>query len=456
MRAKLKMSADELTEPQLKRRLSDASNTDETSTEKKPRAEPKKYREYTTVIVRNLPQSYNFHKVRKLFNSCGKVGHVDVHTSTDGQCKVARIEFENYSDVLSALTKSGKVLGGNEIEVEELSKSTLWATNFPPTYDQGKLMQLFGQFGGTVLSVRLPSLRFDSRRRFAYIDMASKQEASLALEKLDGVEIENYKMIVKLSQPSNAAARTDKAVIERRQVLVRNLNYNTNEAALSAIFAKFGHVEQINLPRTRENKHGEIDTKGETKERLNEGFAFITFSDASCARSSLSLNGTEIDNRILDVTLADRRPYLERQKVKHIMASKNQDGSVLGIYPLSDKIPTPQIRCFIVEQAKVKKEDIKKIYLVPDHEGALVVARSGPIAAKISLSIHGSLFNKRTIMCCSPKELQRQVHARYGRSSTKQRTHKDSKDIEITRSAPPLEGEKKMNNEDFRKLFLGA
>ncbi|CUS21441.1 LAQU0S03e02674g1_1 [Lachancea quebecensis] len=450
------MSADELSEPHLKRRLSETSNTEEASSGKKPRAEPKKYREYTTVIVRNLPQSYNFHKVRKLFNNCGKVGHVDVNVSADGRFKVARVEFENYSDVLSALTKSSKVVGGNEIEVEELRESTLWATNFPPTYNQDRLKQLFGQFGGTVLSVRLPSLRFDSRRRFAYVDMASKQEASVALEKLDGVKVENYKLVVKLSQPSNAVARTDRAVIERRQVLVRNLNYKTNEAALATMFAKFGQVEQINIPRAQEQKHQENDIDEKPTGILNDGFAFVTFSDAACAHASLSLNGAEVDSRALDVTLADRKPYLERQEVKHIMASKNQDGCVLGIYPLSDKVPTLQIRRFIIEQAKVKEEDMKTIYLVPDHEGALVVARNGPTAAKISLAIHGSLFNKKTIFCCSPRELQRHKLDRSSRNNSKQRSLKNAEVAEAPSNVTPSEDGKKMNNEDFRKLFLGA
>ena len=40
------------------------------------------------------------------------------------------------------------------------------------------------------LSIRLPSLRVNTSRRFAYIDVTSKEDARYCVEKLNGLKIE--------------------------------------------------------------------------------------------------------------------------------------------------------------------------------------------------------------------------------------------------------------------------
>ena len=92
----------------LKRRQSGFSDKESSNEPKKPILKPKTYREESTVVVRNLPKGYNFFKVRKLFKDCGNIKHIDVKQVTNEDSKVARIEFEDFNDVLSALTKSHK------------------------------------------------------------------------------------------------------------------------------------------------------------------------------------------------------------------------------------------------------------------------------------------------------------------------------------------------------------
>lgn len=91
-----------------------------------------KNREYTTVIVKNLPMNYNFHKVKRYFYHCGQITHVDVSVASDKESKVARIEFATYEGALSALTKTYKKLNNHEIVVNFLKDATLWVTNFAP------------------------------------------------------------------------------------------------------------------------------------------------------------------------------------------------------------------------------------------------------------------------------------------------------------------------------------
>lgn len=64
---------------------------------------------------------------------------------------------------------------------------------------------------GNVLEVRMPSLMFDQQRRFAYLQMASGEEATAGLE-LDGRETEGeYTLSVAISDPSAKRGRSDAA-----------------------------------------------------------------------------------------------------------------------------------------------------------------------------------------------------------------------------------------------------
>jgi squamous cell carcinoma antigen recognized by T-cells 3 len=62
-----------------------------------------------------------------------------------------------------------KLFKGREISVGRHTQTVLWVTNYPATYDEGKLRDLFSEFG-SVKEVRLPSLAFKTSRRFAYVE----------------------------------------------------------------------------------------------------------------------------------------------------------------------------------------------------------------------------------------------------------------------------------------------
>ena len=134
-------------------------------------------RELTTVLVKNLPKSYNQNKVYKYFKDCGSITHVDVADSLMKSFRFARIEFARYDGALAAITKTHKTIGHNEILVSHLADCTLWITNFPPNYTQRDIKDLFKDINIVVLSIRLPSLRYNKNRRFAYIDVTSKEDA---------------------------------------------------------------------------------------------------------------------------------------------------------------------------------------------------------------------------------------------------------------------------------------
>ncbi|SCU89013.1 LAME_0E01926g1_1 [Lachancea meyersii CBS 8951] len=405
-------------------------------------------RETSTVVVKNLPSNYNFFKVRKLFSECGDIEHIEVVKSLSGDSKLARIEFKDYNDVLTALTKSHKSIGSNEILVEVLQNSTIWVTNFPPEYDAISLRQLFNQAGGTVLSTRFPSLRFDAHRRFAYVDLASPDEAQSMVEQLQDKVLGNYKLVVKLSKPTAAEKRTDCAVLERRQVIIKNLDQSrVTQDRLLQEFSRFGKVEKVTLLTPRSN--GNLP---DTTPKLNSGFAFIEFADPEAAQSSLKLDKCEIEGATVHVNLADRKAYLERQAVKRLLSQRSKRDHIVSVFPLDDKTSVPQLQSLISEQAKISPDDLRAIYLVYDHEGALIVAKDTPTAAKLSLALGGIQFKKKTLHCGDIKDLKNN-HPRDAsvRKQTKLSSTVEASPKDQSRDVCP---KGKMTNEDFRRMFF--
>ena len=237
-------------------------------------------REQRTVLVKNLPRSYNRHKIRKLFSDCGNILCIDTVLSLNKTNRYARLEFSSPDEAASALTRDHRQIGGNNIlEVSLLQNNTIWMTNFPPTFTPRDLREELLSRGIVCLSVRFPSHRYNSlNRRFAYIDVCSIDDKLKAIESLNESMLGGYKLIVKDSDPNAKVRRTDAGSIEKREIFIRNLdpNYATKEILMELV-KEYGKIECINIPHTREN--------------MVNACAFVTFvsrEDASKAVEAMS------------------------------------------------------------------------------------------------------------------------------------------------------------------------
>lgn len=392
---------------------------------------PHKQRELTTVVVSNLPKSYNQNKVHKYFQDCGAISHIDIGESIDKLRRLARIEFTRYDEALSALTRSHKKIGNNEIKVTLLENCTVWITNFPPHFNLRDIKNLFRVNELTVLSVRLPSLRFNANRRFAYVDVITPEEVTKAVERLDSKELEGYKIVVKQSNPFRKSKRSDASVWERREILIRNLNTtNVTEDTLRQLYSNYGSIESIKI----------------SAHEKDNGYAFISFIHQEPANRALETNKMLLEGNEIKVTLADRKAYLERQQVKALIKKSNRDtGFIVSLYPLQDKVNKVQLQKLVQEKASISKKDIKHIYLVPDLRGSLIVFKDTKNAARCSLALNGIEF-QRTIVKCGPiKDL---IKNSGGNS--------ENRFPKVTLPAveqKPMPNQ--LSNDDFRRLFLG-
>lgn len=124
---------------------------------------------------------------------------------------------------------------------------------------------------GEVVDVRFPSLKYNTHRRFCYVQFKSASEAQAAT-KLDGTTVGgDLQLVAKISDPSKKQERHG-PVHEGREIHVSNLDWKASENDLKELFSKYGRVEVARIPT-------KVD--GGSK-----GFGFVVFSSKVCQRLS--------------------------------------------------------------------------------------------------------------------------------------------------------------------------
>ncbi|CCH59153.1 hypothetical protein TBLA_0B03120 [Henningerozyma blattae CBS 6284] len=406
-------------------------------------------REVSTIIVTNLPKSYNQQKTRNIFHDCGNIIHIDLVATLDNSSKIARLEFESYNDVLIAQTKTFKKIGQNEIIVKPLVDSTIWITNFPPTFEVSDIRSIFKENNILPLSIRFPSLRFNSKRRFCYVDVCSNKEALLAVSRFNDKNIHGYKLVAKLSNPAMKQERSDSAIKEKREILVRNIdNELATEEILKTYFLVCGEIQNIRIisPNNKSNS-----------------FAFIIFLNAESAEKAIKLNNSylKVGSNPISITIAEQKPYLERQEIKSLLSARHSDkiSRTVSLHPIiSDKISKEKITAFVLKIIPtVSQDDLDKVYLVTDYSGCLIVCKSETIAAKLMMGLNGQRFQNNVIHCGTIHDLK---NSNKDHHTNKTPISNNLKDIDTSTTSVNLQrvtSEEKgtMTNEDFRKMFLG-
>lgn len=110
--------------------------------------------------------------------------------------------------------------------------------------------------------MRFPSLKYNTHRRFCYVQFKTASQASSATG-IDGFEVDGHKLVVKISDPSRKKDRSG-AIYEGREVYVSNVDWNATEEDVREVFAKYGTVEKVRIPRSVAGK--------------SKGVAFVVFS----------------------------------------------------------------------------------------------------------------------------------------------------------------------------------
>lgn len=255
-------------------------------------AQIKRDRENNTVTLKNLPTDVQELDVKKFFRDVGAPVTISIIQDPNGETATATVEFESHEDVLAAKTRNGRDLKGNEVRIRGGSQSTLYVANYPPEYDEAAMRKLFESYG-EILSVRFPSLKFNNRRRFCYVqfltsDMAKAAETALDDKMLDG----NHRLLAKISDPDAKKQRSG-GQAEGRELCVKNIERSAPDHEIKKFFEQYGAVVGMNSIKLVNGKR--------------TGTTFVVFSSADEATAALEANNKPFKDRILHVELASAK-----------------------------------------------------------------------------------------------------------------------------------------------------
>ncbi|KAL2822168.1 hypothetical protein BDW59DRAFT_163927 [Aspergillus cavernicola] len=347
-------------------------------------------RENSTVVVKNLPRNTTEHKVRQFFRDCGAINGVQMMPGEGGNSEVAMIEFNSRDDAVAAQTRDQKTFDGNTIDVHFGSETTLFITNFPPTADEQYIQDLFSTYG-EIVDIRFPSLKYNTHRRFCYLQFKTSVAAHSAT-KLDGSTVGNgLHLLVKVSDPSRKQDRHG-AIYEEREIHVSNVDWKASEEDLKELFSRFGTVELVRIPR-------KVD--GGSK-----GFGYVVFASKEDAIAALALHEHEFQSRPLQVKLSAPQGAKRTAATVVSRVGKSQSPApetngttpsseleepigerrdrTLGLMNIPDTVNDARIRALVEPYGK-----LVKIVLRPDHQGAIVEFADVHHAGKAALELEG-------------------------------------------------------------------
>ncbi|KAF9894527.1 Splicing factor [Aspergillus nanangensis] len=415
-------------------------------------------REHSTVVVKNLPHQITEHKVRQFFRHCGTINSVQMFPGEDQKSEVAVIEFNSREEALVAQTRDQKLIDENTIQVQLGSNSTLFVTNFPPTADEKYIRDLF-HVCGEIIDVRFPSLKYNTHRRFCYVQFKTGEEARNAI-KLDGTAVDNnLHLVAKLSDPSRKQDRHG-PMYEGREIHVSNIDWKASEENLKDLFSKYGKVEQARIPR-------KVD--GGSK-----GFAYIVFSSKEEAEAALAMHEQEFRSRPLHVKLSTpqggkRSATTIVSRVGRSMSpsgdangTKDPDETdvsrrerasrTLALMNIPDTVNDARIRALAEPYGR-----LIKVILRPDHQGAIVEFADVQATGKASLELSGQeIAPGRALKVGTVAEMLKQSADRKGGPPSQGSKSKDKKPATLPAPGAPIRRPAQPGSRGGRRGGLGV
>lgn len=267
-----------------------ASATQHTEPSSSATAQIKRDREHNSINLHNLPSDVEELEIKKFFREIGRPVATNIVQDKTAGTAIATVEFETQEDVLAAKTRNGKEIRPScEVRIHSGSQNTLYVSNYPPEYDEQAIKRLFDSYG-EIISVRFPSLKFNNRRRFCYVQFLTEDMARKAEETMDSKTLDRqHRLIARISNPEAAKQRSG-ARAEGREIFVKNVERDASDEAVEEFFAQFGRVVSMNLLKLVNNR--------------KTGSGFVVYSSADEANKALEADGKPFRDRILQVAIS--------------------------------------------------------------------------------------------------------------------------------------------------------
>ncbi len=142
----------------------------------------------------------------------------------------------------SQARSSGNLHGGNQ------QHSNLYVNNLPPNTIEAELSALFGPYG-TVESLRLVRSpgRLGGTKSFAFVKMASMQQAVAAIRGLNDAQIGRNSLEVKFADADAGDRNPELSAPPRDNLYCKNLPGSYSEDDLRSLFLAYGSVVECRV-----------------------------------------------------------------------------------------------------------------------------------------------------------------------------------------------------------------
>ncbi|KAF4819032.1 putative RNA-binding protein [Colletotrichum tropicale] len=422
-------SADDDSSSSSKRKRDDESETVDATANKRPKNDAaeaeasalkqqqslKRDRENTSVLVSRLPSETTKTKIRQYFKEYGHIVEVtDPAIDPQDNTQTVMVEFRTPEEAQSALLRDGKYFGTAQISVEPGTDLTLYVTNYPPTADKTYLSKLF-QDCGEILSIRMPSLKGNVRRRFCYVTFHDRAASAKATE-MNGTLLDGrFKLVAMYSDPSRAKKR-EGAVEEGRELHITGLDPAAIEEDIEKVFSKYGTVKRTNIPRNKGGKaHGVAYVEMETKAQAEAAASELDKAKLRNSIMSVQISTPSNFKRTAIASKEDASPAPSRDNEgDETMTDSNGDSRQVGpnraeiasrtiaLLDIPDTVNDARIK-EIVEQ---KVGGFKSLVLQPSHGGAKIEFEDAASAGRAALQLDGYILDGRRLRTGTVEELK--------------------------------------------------
>lgn len=202
-----------------------------------------------------------------------------------------------------------------ETDAEAGDTTTLFVRNLNFTTTNERLTEVLKPLDG-FLSARV-NTKTDPKKPgqvlsmgFGFLEFRSKAQAQAALKAMDNYDLDNHKLVIKLSHKAIDAAderrkedRTKKQAGKRTKIIIKNLPFETTKKDVRALFGTYGQLRSVRVPQKFDHSA--------------RGFAFADFITAREAENALeALKDTHLLGRRLVLEFASDDPLDAEEEIE--------------------------------------------------------------------------------------------------------------------------------------------
>ncbi|CAN6844605.1 unnamed protein product [Brassica oleracea] len=309
----------------------------------------------SSLYVGDLDKSVNEAHLLDLFNQVAPVQTVRVcRDLTHRSLGYAYVNFANPNDAMRAMDTLNytpikdrpiRIMRSNRDPSTRLSgKGNVFIKNLDVSIDNKDLYDTFSTFG-TILSCKVEMTLSGRSRGYGFVQFEKEETAQAAIEKLNGMLLNDKKVFVGLFVRRQDRTRSENRALPRfTNVYVKNLPKEIDDGELKKTFGKYGDISSAVVMK---------DESGSSK-----CFGFVNYEKSEDAAVAVEkMNGISLGENVLFVGKAQKKSEREEElKRKH--EQEKLQGSNLYVKNLDDSVDDEKLKEMFSEYGNVTSSKV--------------------------------------------------------------------------------------------------